>query len=72
MLDDRSEPQQPSDAPVKRVVLIVGPEGGFSDSERQGLSGLAHPWVLGGRVLRAETAVVAGLTAVQMRWGDFR
>ena len=30
------------------------------------------PWVLGGRVLRAETAVLVGLTAVQMTWGDFQ
>jgi 16S rRNA U1498 N3-methylase RsmE len=27
---------------------------------------------LGGRVLRAETAVLVGLTAAQMTWGDFR
>ena len=32
----------------------------------------AQPWVLGGRVLRAETAVLVGLTAVQMTWGDFK
>jgi hypothetical protein len=32
----------------------------------------ARPWVLGGRVLRAETAVVVGLTAVHTTWGDFR
>jgi 16S rRNA U1498 N3-methylase RsmE len=28
--------------------------------------------ILGARVLRAETAVLAGLTAVQLTWGDFR
>ena len=31
-------------------------EGGFSDAERKKLEGRALPWVLGGRVLRAETA----------------
>jgi 16S rRNA (uracil1498-N3)-methyltransferase len=51
--------------------LFVGPEGGFSDAERSKLEGKARSWVLGGRVLRAETAVLAGLTAVQMTWGDF-
>lgn len=56
----------------KRILLITGPEGGFSDSERKKLEGHAVPWSLGGRILRAETAVLAGLTAVQLRWGDFR
>ena len=69
-LDDRSEPSPvPTDRP-KRVVLLVGPEGGFSDAERLKLVSNTVPWVLGGRVLRAETAVIVGLTAVQMMWGD--
>ncbi|MDP3276916.1 MAG: RsmE family RNA methyltransferase [Deltaproteobacteria bacterium] len=55
------------------VVLVVGPEGGFSDNERallaaQGCTVLA----LGGRVLRAETAVLVGLTVLQHRLGDLR
>jgi 16S rRNA (uracil1498-N3)-methyltransferase len=58
--------------PPRRIVLLAGPEGGFSDAERHRLAGRARPWVLGGRVLRAETAAVVGLTAVQMTWGDFR
>jgi len=72
-LDDRSDsaPPTPAESP-KRIVLLVGPEGGFSDSERPRLAAHAKPWVLGGRVLRAETAALVGLTAVQMRWGDFR
>jgi 16S rRNA (uracil1498-N3)-methyltransferase len=53
-------------------VLLVGPEGGFSDAERERLAGCARAWVLGGRVMRAETAVLVGITAVQMIWGDFR
>ena len=56
----------------RRILLWVGPEGGFSDDERRKLEGRARPWLLGGRVLRAETAVLVGLTAVQLRWGDFR
>jgi 16S rRNA (uracil1498-N3)-methyltransferase len=71
-MDDRSDSAPaPAEAP-KRLVLLVGPEGGFSDAERQRLTVHARPWVLGGRVLRAETAVLVGLTAVQMGWGDFR
>jgi 16S rRNA (uracil1498-N3)-methyltransferase len=78
-LDDRSDstihappdPTEPPDPP-RRIVLLVGPEGGFSDAERHRLAGAAQPWVLGGRVLRAETAVLVGLTAAQMTWGDLR
>ena len=70
-LDDRSE-SAPLDAQApQHIVLLVGPEGGFSDAERAKVAGKARPWVLGGRILRAETAVVVGLTAVQLKWGDF-
>jgi 16S rRNA (uracil1498-N3)-methyltransferase len=71
-LDDRSDPSPAPAAPPRRIVLFVGPEGGFSDAELRGLGAHARPYVLGGRVLRAETAVVVGLTAVHMTWGDFR
>lgn len=70
-LDDRSDPAPFPAEPPRRIVLFVGPEGGFSDAERAKLAGQARPWVLGGRVLRAETAVIVGLTAVHMAWGDF-
>ena len=71
-LDDGSyETPAPPGTP-QRIILFTGPEGGFTDAERETLKGRAFPWVLGGRVLRAETAVLAGLTAVQLAWGDFR
>lgn len=70
-LDDRSDSQPARPPAPRRIVLLVGPEGGFSDAERQQLARHAQPWILGGRVLRAETAVLVGLTAVQMIWGDF-
>jgi 16S rRNA (uracil1498-N3)-methyltransferase len=74
-LDDRGESGDPAATPAgppRRIVLLVGPEGGFSDAERHRLAVVARPWVLGGRVLRAETAILVGLTAVHMTWGDFR
>src|SRR5258706_9988189 len=70
-LDDRGKAAPLEAKAPKRIVLLVGPEGGFSDAERAKLAGQARPWILGGRILRAETAVVAGLTAVRMKWGDF-
>jgi 16S rRNA (uracil1498-N3)-methyltransferase len=50
--------------------LLIGPEGGWSDKERE----LAHshdvPLVgLGGLTLRAETAPLAALAAIQHSWG---
>jgi len=51
--------------------LAVGPEGGWTDAEREELSAAGGiPLVLGSRVLRAETAVVAGLVLVQHHMGD--
>jgi 16S rRNA (uracil1498-N3)-methyltransferase len=70
-LDDRSHGTPAPTVTPRRIILFVGPEGGFSDTERENLKNRAFPWLLGGRVLRAETAVLAGLTAVQLAWGDF-
>jgi 16S rRNA (uracil1498-N3)-methyltransferase len=54
-------------------VLAVGPEGGWSEREREALrTAGARPLVLGARVLRAETAVFAGLAILQHRLGDLR
>lgn len=56
------------------VGILIGPEGGFSDSERDLL--LAQDFVipvsLGPRILRADTAAVAALALVQAIIGDWR
>jgi 16S rRNA (uracil1498-N3)-methyltransferase len=53
--------------------LLIGPEGGFSDSERELLE--AHSQVfsftMGPRILRSDTAMIAGLTLLQNYLGDF-
>lgn len=45
--------------------FFVGPEGGWSPAELELLAGHAQALSLGPHVLRAETAVAAGLTALQ-------
>ena len=56
------------------VGLLIGPEGGFSEEERELL--LAQEFVipisLGPRILRADTAAVAALALVQAIIGDWR
>jgi 16S rRNA (uracil1498-N3)-methyltransferase len=56
------------------VSILVGPEGGFADSERAALLKLPNVvrLALGPRILRADTAAVAALTLVQAVLGDWR
>jgi 16S rRNA (uracil1498-N3)-methyltransferase len=58
----------------RKVGLLVGPEGGFSDEERSRLRGLPYvvPISLGPRILRADTAAVAALAVIQATIGDWR
>jgi 16S rRNA (uracil1498-N3)-methyltransferase len=54
--------------------ILIGPEGGFSEAERNRLKGLAFAKsvALGPRILRADTAAVAALTLWQAALGDWR
>lgn len=75
-LDDRA-PAAPAELPAREgpleVAFAVGPEGGWSDAERALLEKKgARSLRLGGRVLRAETAVIAGLAVLQHALGDMR
>ena len=56
------------------VSVIVGPEGGFADEERDALMRLPNVvrLALGPRILRADTAAVAALALVQSVLGDWR
>ncbi|HEX5364983.1 MAG TPA: 16S rRNA (uracil(1498)-N(3))-methyltransferase [Gallionella sp.] len=58
--------------PQGRAVLLIGAEGGFAPAESETAvhCGFA-PIRMGARVLRTETAAVAGLAALQTLWGDF-
>ncbi|MCR9124512.1 MAG: 16S rRNA (uracil(1498)-N(3))-methyltransferase [Rhodobacteraceae bacterium] len=55
------------------AAVLIGPEGGFSQSERARLRGLpfSRPMRLGPRILRADTAAVAALTLWQQQAGDW-
>lgn len=58
----------------RKLALLIGPEGGFSEAERTLLRGLdfvtAVP--LGPRILRADTAAVAAMAVIQAAVGDWR
>ena len=60
-------------APPGPVELLVGPEGGLSEREADIAANIGFVCLsLGPRVLRAETAPLAALAAMQALWGDFR
>jgi 16S rRNA (uracil1498-N3)-methyltransferase len=52
-----------------RIGILLGPEGGWTEAERQTI--LASGWKagsLGSKILRAETAAIAALSAVNVLW----
>ena len=76
--DESDEGQNPLPILAKiserKLALLVGPEGGFSEEERALLHSLdfvtAIP--LGPRILRADTAAVAAMAVIQAAIGDWR
>lgn len=65
---DGKAPSVPSD----NCTIIVGPEGGFSNSERALLKerSVEH-WSLGGLRLRSETAAIAAVSLVVASWRSY-
>ena len=63
-----------SEAQGTPVSILIGPEGGFSPDEVKLLRSLGSviPVSLGPRILRADTAAVAAITAVQSAIGDWK
>jgi 16S rRNA (uracil1498-N3)-methyltransferase len=58
--------------PQGSVTLLIGPEGGFTVDEEQVAQHAGFiPVSLGARILRTETAAMAGIAALQTLWGDF-
>ena len=56
---------------ARSIACIVGPEGGISAREAEVFTGAgAKSVTLGPRILRAETAAVAGCAVIMNLWGD--
>jgi len=76
--DERAEISSPLEALEKlkgrKVTALIGPEGGFSLSEREELLSKTFvcPISLGPRVMRADTAAVAVLALLNAAVGDWR
>ncbi len=61
-----------TDIPADGVRLLVGPEGGLTDEEiSAALASGFRTTLLGPRILRTETAALAAIAALQVRFGDF-
>lgn len=57
--------------PPKRCLVLIGPEGGWTEDEAAAAQTAGfRPISLGPRILRAETASIAVLAALQMWWGE--
>jgi 16S rRNA (uracil1498-N3)-methyltransferase len=72
LLPQGAESLRGREAPQGKALLLIGAEGGFTPAESAyALACGFHPIRLGARVLRTETAAIAGLAALQTLWGDF-
>ena len=74
--DEAGEAEAPYEACKKisdPLAILIGPEGGFSDAEREELRAMenVHPVSLGPRILRADTAAIALLSVWQSVSGDW-
>jgi 16S rRNA (uracil1498-N3)-methyltransferase len=71
MFSERGGGNFASVRPAKKITALIGPEGGWDDSEIEtaGAKGCSIV-TLGGRVLRAETAAISIAAILQHRFGD--
>jgi 16S rRNA (uracil1498-N3)-methyltransferase len=68
--DSKSLPT--TDKTPQTVSLLIGPEGGLSETEIDlSINKGFKPLTLGPRVLRTETAPLVAMSVVQYLWGDF-
>ncbi|MGI9481825.1 MAG: 16S rRNA (uracil(1498)-N(3))-methyltransferase [Hyphomicrobiales bacterium] len=75
--DEGDEASGPLDVlrslPTGPLAVLIGPEGGFSEAERNSIRALPNVTAisLGPRIMRADTAAVAALSLVQAVLGDW-
>ncbi len=61
-----------SNKSIQSAVIMVGPEGGFTNSEVEEACKFGFtPLLLGNRILRAETAALAGICHLHSIYGEF-
>jgi len=54
-----------------RATILIGPEGGLSDTEiKQAIAAGFQPLLLGKRILRTETASLVAIANMQLLWGS--
>ena len=64
------EPIRPGEPDVPKVVVLVGPEGGWTKKEEeQAIQKGFEAVSLGSHILRSETAALAVLAAISIFWG---
>ena len=72
LLPQGAVPLHAQTRPQGRIALLIGAEGGFTQAESESALRCGFvPVRMGARVLRTETAAIAGLAALQTLWGDF-
>lgn len=72
VLHHRADSQLDAAEKILSVALLVGPEGGLSDTEILVAEKKNYGAIcFGPRVLRTETAPIAALAILQNTWGDF-
>ena len=67
---DEKETSARFGASVAANAIVIGPEGGFTDAERELLRKSAAAISLGPRILRAETAAIVGASLVLSQLGE--
>lgn len=71
ILDHRAASGLRPQTDVSSAALLIGPEGGFSEGERQAALSRGFQAVrMGPRVLRTETAAIAAISLIQANYGD--
>jgi 16S rRNA (uracil1498-N3)-methyltransferase len=71
LLADLARTRAPGGESRPRVLVLVGPEGGFAERETaEAIEAGCHSVSLGKRILRTETAAMAALTCILYEYGE--